>query len=600
MSLSKSVIHPSLTGPSLPSGSPTKSFGQQPPSHEDTAGLIAESQRPGTSGSEVVASFTSSKGKENQYRLSQVAPRREKGKEIVREEEPWDAKNILSFDGGGIRGLYSLLILKLLMNNVRYIEEIYVDGTGASARASSSFHPAKEPLYVSHSPQPSQDDEQEQRSHGNFLPCHYFDYICGTSTGGLIAIMLGRLRMNVEDCITEYQQLAGGVFGNPRTFHQTFLPTFWMNRPKYDAANLEAIIKRVVSRRGETSTDDVERYFHTGQGMCRTFVFAYKKAGHDDNQRSGTEFEKPYIFRSYDHFPRTKNGSDISNRLRNPGSASSYPLWMIARATTAAPLYFAPMQVSLSDESPEPSKFPFKRILTGLAPPKPSPTTSRPVTFIDGGFGPANNPSKEAFHEVTLSNERIGTLVSIGTGRGSADKFHTRLLKFVKNGISAVGDPLPADQSMKFESKRKDHEFGYFRFNEHNGLPDLDFDEWRPKASGNRTQTKIREAFHRWSVDPKVTDAIRLCAIELVERRRLRTADESRWERYATKSYFDCKEDQCTEASDKRWYARDEFRDHLRREHRCMEEEDNLEEIIQRHRTAWRYKPPQAGNGGIN
>lgn len=26
-------------------------------------------------------------------------------------------------------------------------------------------------------------------------PCDYFELICGTSTGGLIAIMLGRLRM---------------------------------------------------------------------------------------------------------------------------------------------------------------------------------------------------------------------------------------------------------------------------------------------------------------------------------------------------------------------------------------------------------------------
>lgn len=31
--------------------------------------------------------------------------------------------------------------------------------------------------------------------------CDYFDMIGGTSTGGPIAIMLGRLRMTVDDCI---------------------------------------------------------------------------------------------------------------------------------------------------------------------------------------------------------------------------------------------------------------------------------------------------------------------------------------------------------------------------------------------------------------
>lgn len=62
---------------------------------------------------------------------------------------------ILSLDGGGVRGLSSLLILREIM------EEI-----GRQTRA------PKIPL-----------------------PCEYFDLIGGTSTGGLIAIMLGRLRM---------------------------------------------------------------------------------------------------------------------------------------------------------------------------------------------------------------------------------------------------------------------------------------------------------------------------------------------------------------------------------------------------------------------
>lgn len=61
---------------------------------------------------------------------------------------------ILSLDGGGVRGLSSLLILRSIM------EEIVRRTNTAEA-----------------------------------LPCQYFDLIGGTGTGGWIAIMLGRLRM---------------------------------------------------------------------------------------------------------------------------------------------------------------------------------------------------------------------------------------------------------------------------------------------------------------------------------------------------------------------------------------------------------------------
>lgn len=67
---------------------------------------------------------------------------------------------LLAFDGGGVRGLSSLLIVERLMQEVQRIREEGIPTTD------------KLPL-----------------------PCEYFDLICGTSTGGLIAIMLGRLRM---------------------------------------------------------------------------------------------------------------------------------------------------------------------------------------------------------------------------------------------------------------------------------------------------------------------------------------------------------------------------------------------------------------------
>ena len=48
-------------------------------------------------------------------------------------------------------------------------------------------------------------------------PCDYFDLIAGTGTGGLIAIMLGRLRMTVEDCMRVYTEMTRRVFETDKT-----------------------------------------------------------------------------------------------------------------------------------------------------------------------------------------------------------------------------------------------------------------------------------------------------------------------------------------------------------------------------------------------
>ncbi|KAF8853923.1 FabD/lysophospholipase-like protein, partial [Acephala macrosclerotiorum] len=82
-------------------------------------------------------------------------------------------------DGGGIRGYASLWVLKLLMDA-------------------------------------SSDPESLVAMSECFLPCHYFDYIGGTSTGGLNAIMLGRLRMSVEECLDQYPRMAENVFSGTK------------------------------------------------------------------------------------------------------------------------------------------------------------------------------------------------------------------------------------------------------------------------------------------------------------------------------------------------------------------------------------------------
>ena len=48
-------------------------------------------------------------------------------------------------------------------------------------------------------------------------PCDYFDLIVGVGTGGLIAIMLGRLRLDLETCKDVYVRMTRRVFETDKT-----------------------------------------------------------------------------------------------------------------------------------------------------------------------------------------------------------------------------------------------------------------------------------------------------------------------------------------------------------------------------------------------
>ena len=76
---------------SVQNGSPIKSSNDSVLSSEEAA-------RSGASGSgNTVGQSALSKGKEKQKRLSQVVPKRPKDKELVNEDAPWEAKNVLCF-----------------------------------------------------------------------------------------------------------------------------------------------------------------------------------------------------------------------------------------------------------------------------------------------------------------------------------------------------------------------------------------------------------------------------------------------------------------------------------------------------------------------
>lgn len=74
-------------------------------------------------------------------------------------------------DGGGVRVISSVLILKEIFLAVM-VQELAID-----SKATSSYSPLANP---DDSKQPMEEDLSK------YLPCHYFDYIAGTSSGGYL------------------------------------------------------------------------------------------------------------------------------------------------------------------------------------------------------------------------------------------------------------------------------------------------------------------------------------------------------------------------------------------------------------------------------
>jgi patatin-like phospholipase/acyl hydrolase len=125
---------------------------------------------------------------------------------------------LLSLDGGGARGLSSIIILQRLMEII--------------------------------------DPENPPR------PCDYFDMIGGTSTGGLIAIMLGRLRMTTQECRIAYEEIMPSVFTKRQ--HRSTLTGQLQGR--FDSDALEKAIRTLLRNNGIME----EELLKSTESTCKT------------------------------------------------------------------------------------------------------------------------------------------------------------------------------------------------------------------------------------------------------------------------------------------------------------------------------------------
>ncbi|KAK0446048.1 acyl transferase/acyl hydrolase/lysophospholipase [Desarmillaria tabescens] len=315
----------------------------------------------------------------------------------------------MHIDGGGIRGLSSLLILYELMWRIKQTEGL------------------------SELP----------------LPCEYFDLIGGTSTGGLIALMVGRLRMSVGDAIECYGRLSRKVFGKPK---------HGVRDGKFRATKLEEVLKSIVSNRThDADTEMVDDNYEA----CKTFVCAMD--AHNMNAAI------PVLFCTYTHHKEKRVNCAI---------------WQAARATSAAPTFF-------------------KRIEIGLE--------NMKQPYIDGGMG-RNNPAKVLLEEAkqVFPGRRIACLISIGTGRAQTIAiprpgwFQRTLPLGVINALQMIATDCERTAE---ELARDFYDMPdvYFRFNVEHGLQGVKLAQWdRLGEVASHTTQYLKTA----AVDQKVDRAV--------------------------------------------------------------------------------------------
>ncbi|RMZ92624.1 hypothetical protein DV736_g179, partial [Chaetothyriales sp. CBS 134916] len=289
---------------------------------------------------------------------------------------------ILCLDGGGVRGYSMLIILQELMHRV------YVETEGRP--------PKREELPK---------------------PCEYFDLIAGTGTGGLIAIMLGRLRLDLETCMDVYVRMTKKVFETDKTI--AGIP---YKQTLFKASKLEEAIKSCVrehtifedegndgtatggrefqdlsiSSAADSSSTALRRSMSVQSGSTIGISAPSAMANSTrnsnaslyDGRENRTKTAVTAVYKGTN--PRT--GSSILLRSydsrKEPPPESYCTIWQAGRATSATGLAFKPIQIGQS-------------------------------VFTDEGAA-KYNPSPQILEEAATNEwpgREIGMFVSVGTGK---------------------------------------------------------------------------------------------------------------------------------------------------------------------------------------
>ncbi|KAH6618082.1 patatin-like phospholipase-domain-containing protein [Chaetomium sp. MPI-SDFR-AT-0129] len=429
----------------------------------------------------------------------------------------WDTWKclILTIDGGGIRGYSSLIILRALMREIERIEK------SLEPRASASTQTDRIP---------NDQIPEDVLKDGQYLPCHYFDYIAGTSVGGLVAIMLGMFGKSVDDCIREFHQQNKAIpltddasVEFPLLYRRNTWPTK-RTRSFFDTFANFAVTATARTLTGTSATPSLSQtstqsssastVFRKDVYQCQTLAWCTEV----DARRS----RRPYAFCTF-----AEEETDTESPISIPE---------VAKAITT------------------PSRYSFKPFKLGSG------------HFVDG-TKLVRNPTLEVIKEITALFDEpeppIHLLLSLGT-----DEHHAWFYEKLRSlSFSSTTNTSGADKSAIHNEKGVAYTH-YHRFE----VPGVKLG-WRKKFF----LREIEDATEAWLAGETQKKEIAQYARMLVERRRARAATV-RWETFALGVRYVCFHEACVKKRQEAtqplenqiFTGRGNFFDHLDRRHDLM------------------------------
>ncbi|KZF21440.1 FabD/lysophospholipase-like protein [Xylona heveae TC161] len=368
---------------------------------------------------------------------------------------------ILSLDGGGVRGYSMLILLQELMHRT------YVEIEGKA---------------------PKRDQIPK--------PCDHFDLIAGTGTGGLIAIMLGRLRLDIETCKEVYVRMTRRVFETDKTFAGIPYRSTLFKASKLEDAIRDCVREHTIFEEegndGELGTysnlpmSPMSAVSRSSLGPSRSVSVSSGTRSVASLQLSngGVRWGNPNaaLYDARENRTKTavtavykgtpKNGLPALLRSydsrKEPAPEFNCTIWQAGRATCATGLAFKPIQVGQS-------------------------------VFIDEGAG-KYNPSPVVLDEALLNEwpgRDLGIFVSIGTGKrpaGTSQQSHLWWEGFMgglsdfaearRRLISKIEGCEDIHQYMRKEHfrKRGANPDNYYRLNVEVGVGEFGMNEWNRLA----------------------------------------------------------------------------------------------------------------------